>query len=36
MPRFLEDVHIVENLNEHVDDSGSEGAKLFVNIGKGF
>ena len=30
MPRFLND------LNELVDDSGSEGAKLFVNIGNVF
>jgi hypothetical protein len=33
MPRLLDDVHIVEALNEPVDDSGSEGAKLFVNMG---
>jgi len=25
VPRFLDDVHIVEALNEPVDDSGSEG-----------
>jgi hypothetical protein len=30
---FLSDVHIVEALNEPVDNSGSEGAKLFVNTG---
>ena len=31
--RFLDDVHIVEALNEPVDDSGSERAKLYVNMG---
>ena len=25
MSRFLDEVHIVEALNEHMDDSGSEG-----------
>jgi len=35
MPRFLDDVHIVEALNEPVDDSDS-GAKLFVNMGNVF
>jgi len=34
LSRFLDDVHIVEALNEPVGDSGSEGAKLFVNMGK--
>jgi hypothetical protein len=29
-------VHIVEALNEPVDNSGSEGAKLFVNMGNVF
>jgi hypothetical protein len=33
MPHFLDDVHIVEALNDPVDDSGSKEAKLFVNIG---
>jgi len=36
MSRFLDDVHIVEALNEPMDDSGSEGAKLFVNMGNVF
>jgi hypothetical protein len=36
MHRFLNDLHIVEALNEPVDDSGSEGAKLFVNMGNVF
>ena len=36
MSHFLDDVHIVEALNEPVDDSGSEGAKLFVNMGNVF
>jgi hypothetical protein len=36
IPRFLDDVHIVEALNKPVDDSGSEGAKLFVNMGNVF
>jgi hypothetical protein len=35
-PLFLHYVQIVEALNEPVDDSGSEGAKLFVNIGNVF
>jgi GH35 family endo-1,4-beta-xylanase len=35
MPRFLDDVHIVEALNEPVDDSDS-GAKLSVNMGNVF
>ena len=36
MHRFLDDVHIVEALNEPVDNSGSEGAKLFLNTGNVF
>jgi hypothetical protein len=36
MPHFLDDVQIVEALNEPVDSSCSEGAKLFVNIGHVF
>jgi len=35
MPRFLDDVHSVEALNEPVDNSCS-GAKLFVNMGNVF
>ena len=31
MHRLLDYVHNVEALNKPVDDSGSEGAKLFVN-----
>ena len=34
--RFLDDVRVVEALNEPVDNSGSEGAKLFVNMGNVF
>ena len=34
--RFLDDVHIVEDLNKSVNDSGSEGDKLFVNMGNVF
>jgi hypothetical protein len=34
LSRFLDDVHIVEALNEPVGDSGSDRAKLFVNMGK--
>ena len=33
MPQFLDDVHIVEVLNDPVDDSGSESAKLFASMG---
>ena len=33
MPQFLDDVHIVEALNDPVDDPGSKEAKLFVNMG---
>ena len=36
MPCFLDDVHSVEALNEPVDNSCSEGAKLFVNMGNVF
>jgi hypothetical protein len=36
MHRFLDDVRIVEALNEPVDNSGSEGAKVFVNLGNVF
>jgi len=36
MHRFLDDVHNVEALNEPVDNSGSEGAKIFVNMGNVF
>jgi len=36
IPRFLDDVHIVEALNKPVDNSGSEGAKLFGNMGNVF
>ena len=36
MHRFFDDVHIVEALNEPVDDSGSEGAELFVDMGNVF
>jgi len=35
MPRFLGDVHIVEALNEPVDDSGSEGDYQKRNIADG-
>jgi hypothetical protein len=34
MPRFLDDVHIVEALNEPADDPCLEGAKLSVNMGR--
>ena len=36
MPHFLDDVHIREALNEPVDNSCSEGAKLFVSVGHVF
>jgi len=36
MHHFLNDVHIIEALNEPVDDSGSEGAKLLINMGNVF
>ena len=36
MHHFLDDVHIIEALDEPVDNSGSEGAKLFANMGNVF
>jgi hypothetical protein len=33
---FLDDVHIVEALEGPVNNSGSKGAELFVNMGKVF
>ena len=36
MPHFLDEVHIVEALIEPADNSCSEGAKLFVNMGHVF